>query len=235
MLLIHRGLRIVENNVDRFADVEAPLTTATYEMEVKVNGIGLAVLNSLATSSPEFRAWVDEDDVDFRNYHSTYERLVGSEREEKVADEIASYFAEFIALGTAGRCALCDRHHRSVPDAVRRHRGPGDVPLIAERHRGTACIVLTAYGSPDSEAAERRHGPSAFLHKPRSMAELLDLVVRPLPAEGACATSAENAACCVTPVFPSRDSALLRIAAQSAVLSAPNAGRAGIEGAADAL
>lgn len=59
------------------------------------------------------------------------------------------------------------------------------VRLVSEHHRGVVCIVLTAYGSPDSEAEARRYGASAFLHKPRPMAELLDIVSKLLPG-GVC-------------------------------------------------
>ncbi len=99
MLLIYRGLNIVEKDVNRLADIEGPLAAAAYEMEVNVNGIGLAVLNYLATGSPEFRAWVVEDNTDFLNYHATYARLVGSPREKELASLIAGHYAGFIDLG----------------------------------------------------------------------------------------------------------------------------------------
>lgn len=52
------------------------------------------------------------------------------------------------------------------------------VRLVGARYSGTACIVLTAYGSPDSEATARRYGACAFLHKPQPMAGLLDIVAK---------------------------------------------------------
>lgn len=64
------------------------------------------------------------------------------------------------------------------------------VRLVAERHAGTVCIVLTAYGSRDSEVAARRHGACAFLHKPQPMGELLDIVTKLLPAAAPCPVEA---------------------------------------------
>lgn len=99
--------------------------------------------------------------------------------------------------------------------------------MISERHSTTVCIVLTAYGSPDSEATALRYGASAFLHKPRPMAELLDMVSKLLPAGGACAAASTldaGAGCagqepagesCVTEVFQARDGALSPSASHS--------------------
>ncbi len=62
------------------------------------------------------------------------------------------------------------------------------VRLVAERYREAACIVLTAYGAPDSEAAALRYGARAFLHKPLPLAELLSLVAT-LLRPGACSNA----------------------------------------------
>ncbi len=67
------------------------------------------------------------------------------------------------------------------------------VRLVSQRYPKTACIVLTAYGSPDSEAMARRYGALAFLHKPRPMAELLAIVAGLLPAGGVCAMPSDGA------------------------------------------
>ncbi|MBA3623124.1 MAG: response regulator [Methylibium sp.] len=66
------------------------------------------------------------------------------------------------------------------------------VRLVAERHSPIVCIVLTAYGSPDSEATARRYGAHAFLQKPRPMSELLELVARLLPAGNSCPAPDES-------------------------------------------
>lgn len=100
MLMLYRGLNAVENAVNRLAEVEGPLSAAAYEMEVNVNGIGLAVLKYLATGRPEYRAWVEQDNTDFRNYHATYERLVGTRLEKELSAEIAVYYDEFSDLTT---------------------------------------------------------------------------------------------------------------------------------------
>lgn len=50
------------------------------------------------------------------------------------------------------------------------------VRLVAQRHPGVDCIVLTAYGSPANEEKASRYGASAFLNKPQPMGEVLDIV-----------------------------------------------------------
>ncbi len=161
MLLIYRGLSSVEKGVDRLADVEGPLTAAAYEMEINVNGIGLAVLNYLATGSPEFRTWVTEDNTDFRNYHATYRRLVGSERERKLAAEIAEHYSAFVDLGLA----LLRQHDEQerlfagVADALESIDRIIDLdlpraerlPAASPAERGTTALALA---NLEAEAAE---------------------------------------------------------------------------------
>lgn len=100
MMLIYRGLNDVENAVHRLARVEGPLNAAAYEMEVNVNGIGLAVLKYLAGRNPRYRVWVNEDNADFLSYHATYARLVKTKREQELATEMRDHYAQFIALGS---------------------------------------------------------------------------------------------------------------------------------------
>lgn len=101
MLAIGRGLHAVEGAMDRLAEVEGPLNAAAYEMEVNVNGIGLAVLNHLASGRPEFREWVQDDEGDFRRYHAQYLRLAAGAQEQALAARLGHEFDAFIRLGTA--------------------------------------------------------------------------------------------------------------------------------------
>ena len=55
------------------------------------------------------------------------------------------------------------------------------VRLLGERYEDTACIVLTAFGSAETEAYARRHGAKAFLHKPLPMKQLLQIMTTLLP------------------------------------------------------
>jgi signal transduction histidine kinase len=98
MLQIYRGLEIVEEGVHKLAGVEAPLNAAAYEMEVNVNGIGLAALKYLATGDPRYKVLVEEDEDDFVNYHATYLRLVQTPGERALGQEAGHLFEPFRAL-----------------------------------------------------------------------------------------------------------------------------------------
>ena|SRR5688572_22666406 len=50
------------------------------------------------------------------------------------------------------------------------------VDLIRQGGGDTRIIVLTAYGSPATETEARARGADAFLHKPRPLGELAELV-----------------------------------------------------------
>jgi DNA-binding NtrC family response regulator len=50
------------------------------------------------------------------------------------------------------------------------------VSYIRERAPQTKVVLLTAYGFPDIEREARRRGVCAFLHKPKPLAEIVDLV-----------------------------------------------------------
>ncbi len=52
------------------------------------------------------------------------------------------------------------------------------VAAARERHPGTRFVVLTAYGSPAVEEEARRRGADAFLHKPRLLAEVAQVVAK---------------------------------------------------------
>ncbi|HEY0593215.1 MAG TPA: response regulator [Thermoanaerobaculia bacterium] len=47
---------------------------------------------------------------------------------------------------------------------------------VRERHPRTRVILLTAYGSPEIEAAAIRFGVHSFLQKPKPLAELAEVV-----------------------------------------------------------
>ena len=70
------------------------------------------------------------------------------------------------------------------------------VRLLGERYEDTACIVLTAFGSAETEAYARHYGAKAFLHKPLPMKQLLQIMTALLPAPpgGEQAISSEAAA-----------------------------------------
>jgi signal transduction histidine kinase len=108
MLFIYRGLVRVEQALQRLADVQAPINAAAYEMELNVNGAGLAVLKYLATRRPEYRSWAEKDARDFAQYYDTYLRLVGSDRERSLARSVGALHAEFTTLAR-NLMSLADR------------------------------------------------------------------------------------------------------------------------------
>lgn len=48
--------------------------------------------------------------------------------------------------------------------------------LVRQRHPRTRIIILTAYGSREAEAAARRLGVDAFLHKPTPLREIAQVL-----------------------------------------------------------
>lgn len=105
--------------------------------------------------------------------------------------------ADSVATGEAAQAHLREGHYGVVITDLRLTpsgdaEGLEIVRLVSERYRGTVCIVLTAYGSAESEATARRHGAGAFLHKPRPMAELLEIVEQFVSPGGTCPTHDRN-------------------------------------------
>lgn len=158
MLLIYRGLNIVENDVQKLAGVEAPLNAAAYEMEVNVNGIGLAVLKYLATGNPRYRALVEEDEVDFINYHATYLRLIKTERERSLGEEVGTLFQRFRILAHS-LMTKRDEQERSFV-AVAGHRPRDAVPGTRARPaRDDASRRSLPAGAGQVAFRDRRHRP----------------------------------------------------------------------------
>lgn len=107
MLLIYRGLSTVEQDVRKLADLEEPTSAAAYEMEINVNGMGLAVLKYLDNLNPQYLHWVNDDIADFKRFHATYLRLTHTPKEKQLGQTIAALFNRFEALGKA----LIDRRN----------------------------------------------------------------------------------------------------------------------------
>jgi signal transduction histidine kinase len=98
MLLIYRGLVLVEQELERLAAVEEPTSLAAYEMEINVNGMGLAVLKYLDDVDPFYRSWVSDDDADFNVFLREYLNLVNTRRERTLGREVSALFEEFEQL-----------------------------------------------------------------------------------------------------------------------------------------
>lgn len=101
-----------------------------------------------------------------------------------VADYFSAkgYRAESVESRAAAESCLAERHYAIVLTDLRLDRSADEsegleiVRLVSERFASTACIVVTAYGSPECEAMAMRCGARAFLYKPQPMADLLQLV-----------------------------------------------------------
>lgn len=133
-LLIYRGLNEVEAALERLAAVQAPLNAAAYELELNVNGMGLAVLKYLATRRPEYRAWAEKDERDFAHYYAEYLRLAPSEQERDLARRVGELHREFAELGHAlmrhadkqeRRYAATTDHTRRIDEIIDERLRPG--------------------------------------------------------------------------------------------------------------
>lgn len=118
MLVIYRGLARVEGSLERLAAVKAPIIAAAFGMEVNVNGAMLYVVNYLASRRPEYRVEAEDDVADFDGYHATYTRLVATDRERKLAQDIKARHGEFVQL--AGELmGIADRQEQLYAAIVR--------------------------------------------------------------------------------------------------------------------
>lgn len=99
MLFIYRGLNLVERDVTRLAEVAEPRILAAYEMEINMNGVGLAVLKYLSRRDARYRAWAEKDLADFDGFHSSYSKLINSAQEHALNGDVIQLYAEFKGLG----------------------------------------------------------------------------------------------------------------------------------------
>lgn len=98
MLLIYRNLVIVKRDVQTLADIEQPTSLAAYEMEINVNGMGLAVLKYLDDADPFYRAKVSVDRTDFNAFHDEYSKLANTPQEQRLSGEMGALFSQFEKL-----------------------------------------------------------------------------------------------------------------------------------------
>ena len=97
-LMIYRGLVEVERALDQLASVRAPLSAAAYELELNVNGMGLATPKYLATRRPVYRSWAEDDGQDFAHFHTEYLRLARTAPERDPALRVGELHREFASL-----------------------------------------------------------------------------------------------------------------------------------------
>jgi len=99
MLAIYLGLSLLKQAMKNFADIKEPSSAAAYEMEINVNGMGLAVLKYLDTGNPLYREWANGDAEDFEQFHARYLRLSRTPKTQELGTVIGSLYQEFTVLG----------------------------------------------------------------------------------------------------------------------------------------
>jgi CheY-like chemotaxis protein len=112
-----------------------------------------------------------------------------------VDDEVPILFAMreyFTPLGYRVDCArereeaealLAHTHYQVVIadlrlSGINSNEGLEILGFIQQRTTNTRIVVLTAYGSPQLEMEARRRGADAFLHKPKPLSEVAEVVAR---------------------------------------------------------
>jgi hypothetical protein len=81
---------MVNRNVHDLADVEQPTSLTAYEMEINMNGVGLAVLKYKDDADPFYRSWMLDDGADFKAFRREYLRLVNTSRERELGIRVSS-------------------------------------------------------------------------------------------------------------------------------------------------
>jgi signal transduction histidine kinase len=99
MLIIYRGLSVLHKAMHELADIKEPISAATYEMEINVNGIGLGIMKYLDSADPTFRELVRDDERDFERFHARYLQLAHTQEEKALGKRIGLLYSEFKRLG----------------------------------------------------------------------------------------------------------------------------------------
>ena len=185
MLFIYRGLGEVEAALQRLAEVKAPISAAAYELELNVNGMGLAVLKYLATRQPEYREWAQKDERDFAQYHATYLQLVLTEDERQLGRRLGELHAEFTELGHAlmGFADQQEQLYAVIEEATEEIDYVIDARLqprlFAERSSGQAGFAA-AVASADLEAEAAEVGQWAANYHRQPTAQAREAILRKL-------------------------------------------------------
>jgi signal transduction histidine kinase len=101
MLLVYQGVRQVGAAMRDLADKREPANAATYEMEIQLHAIGLAVLRYLDTQSPQAREQLAGAADQFVRFHERYLQLVATPEERDLAARVEREHARFLEQGEA--------------------------------------------------------------------------------------------------------------------------------------
>ncbi len=99
MAIIAAGLESVTRSLEEISDDKEPRSAAVYEMEINVNGFGLAVLKYQYRAEPRFRAWAEKDERDFARFHALFMTLADTPQEWRLGDEIGRLFDTYRKTG----------------------------------------------------------------------------------------------------------------------------------------
>jgi signal transduction histidine kinase len=99
MLIIYRGLSILQQAMHELADIKEPISAAAYEMEINVHGIGLGVLKYMDNADPTYRELVKDDERDFEYFHTKYLHLAQTQEERELGKRIILLYNEFKLFG----------------------------------------------------------------------------------------------------------------------------------------
>jgi signal transduction histidine kinase len=149
MLVIYHGLNAVAREVQELAEVQEPASAAAYEMEINVNGMGLAVLRYLDSGNPRYHAWVREDIVDFARFHARYTALSKSPEEAALANELGEHYRKFKALSISLMQVQDTRRHvfnriearMQAMDHIISRRLPTRRVAVANQQAGTSAAM----------------------------------------------------------------------------------------------
>lgn len=99
MLIIYRGLSVLQKAMHELADIREPLSAAAYEMEINVNGIGLGLLKYLHNADPMYLLLIKDDEKDFEHFHTRYLQLAQTLEERELGKRIGLLYSEFKLFG----------------------------------------------------------------------------------------------------------------------------------------
>ena len=99
MLIIYRGLSVLQQAMHELADIREPISAAAYEMEINVNGIGLGVLKYLDNADQTYLALIQDDEKDFEHFHTRYLELAQTQEERELGKRIALRYSELKLFG----------------------------------------------------------------------------------------------------------------------------------------
>lgn len=99
VLITARGINGINADIDRLAGVNEPLSSAAYEMEIAMIGMGQSVLQFRATGEPEAQARFERAAYDFERYNAVYDNLATNAEARRLGAEIDASYAEYLSLG----------------------------------------------------------------------------------------------------------------------------------------